>query len=87
MRLLGTNILIKPEIPEQPNSGILRSEIKKPDIDKGTVVLIGQGLPDEPMDVAIGDYIKFRNNAGIPIMHDGQPHLIVNQSDVQAILG
>lgn len=88
MRLLGTRILVKQDNPtNETASGIIISATKPEKPNRGTVVLTGSGLAEEPLEVKQGQYIQFRNNAGIPADFNGEPHLIMDQSDIQAVLG
>lgn len=87
MRLLGTRILVKKNEASatQTKSGILLLANEKEVEKVGEVVLTGPGLPDEKMEIKEGDTVRYTGN-GLNITHDGEDHIIINQSEVLAVL-
>lgn len=87
MRLIGTKILVKPDPADNvTESGIIISVKKAEKPNRGKIVLTGPGVKEEPMKVTEGKYIQYDSSKGIPVNHRGDDLLILNQSDIQAIL-
>ena len=53
---------------------------------QGTVIAVGSGKKDEPMELKVGDVILYGKYAGTEITVDGHDYLIMRQSDVVAVL-
>jgi len=88
MKLAGDFILVLPNPSEdKTQSGIWLPDQAKKKENRGTIVLVGTGLPDEPMDAKIGEYILHNSGVGLPIDYNGQEHLLMRQSDKIAELG
>jgi chaperonin GroES len=90
---LGARLLVKPTQQEKKtNSGIYIPDtvVEKP--TTGTIVDMGTGTPDEPMNkVKIGDLVMFGKHAGteINISNDNgenETHLIINLRDLYGII-
>jgi chaperonin GroES len=90
---LGARLLVKPTQEKKTTAGGLYI----PDTVKelpttGTIVDMGTGTPDEPMNkVKIGDLVMFGKHAGteINISNDkgeNEPHLIINLRDIYGII-
>lgn len=92
-KLLGNRILLKPEPdPVGQNSGN-RSRIWIPEIMRkekpafGTVVMLGTGKKIDP-EIRVGQRVRVDTKLGsVDVMHEGEPHRIVANADVQIILG
>ena len=89
---LGDKIVVKRTEPEsQTAGGIVLPESAKEKPQEGRVLSVGEGrmLPDgsraEPQ-VAEGDRVLFSSYAGHEIEIDGEEFLVMNESDVLAIL-
>ncbi|HBZ35620.1 MAG TPA: co-chaperone GroES, partial [Rikenellaceae bacterium] len=52
----------------------------------GTVIAVGSGKKDEPMELKVGDNVLYGKYAGTEITIDGKDYLMMRQSDVLAIL-
>lgn len=87
MELAGDLILVLPDKPEEKtSSGIFIPDTAKKKDNRGTVILVGPGLPDEPMLIKPGEYIIFNQGVGIPEEYNGEDHLIMRQTDKLAKL-
>jgi chaperonin GroES len=53
---------------------------------QGTVVAVGNGKADEPMELKVGDTILYGKYAGTEINFEGKDYLIMRQSDVVAVI-
>ena len=86
MQLTGNLILVKPDTHEEKTSSGLYIPKPSTPVNRGTIVLVGPGFPDEPMLAQVGEYILFQQQAGIPEIYDGEKHLIMKQNDKLAKL-
>ena len=81
---LGTRVLVRPlEAEERTRSGIYLPEIAKEKPQTGMVVAVGD---DETIKVAPDDKVLFAKYTGTEITIDGKPHLILENSDLLAIV-
>jgi chaperonin GroES len=87
MELAEDLILVLPDkTEEKTSSGIYLPDTVKKKENRGTVVLVGPGTSDEPMNVKVGEYILFKPHAGIEEEYNGETHLIMKQDDKLAKL-
>ncbi len=80
MKILGSNILIVPEYPEE--STIITTTVDKSPTGYGTVVVVGEDV----RGVNNGDKIFYNKNAGRFIGIDEEEHLLITETDVFIIL-
>jgi chaperonin GroES len=77
---------------EKTASGIIIPDtVSKEKPQKGKVVAVGSGRFDNngkkiPMDVAVGDVVLFTKYGPTEVKIDGKELLVLNQSDVLAVL-
>ncbi len=84
---LADRVLIEPKEAEvKTASGIFIPDTAKEKPQQGTVVAVGPGKADEPMEVKAGDVVIYGKYAGTEITVDEKKYLIVKQSDILAIL-
>jgi chaperonin GroES len=84
---LADRVLIEPVAAEQTTaSGIIIPDTAKEKPQKGKVVAVGSGKPDEPMTVKEGDVVLYGKYAGTEINVDGNDYLIMKESDILAIV-
>lgn len=84
---LADRVLIEPKEAEvKTASGIFIPDTAKEKPQQGTVVAVGPGKVDEPMEVKAGDVVIYGKYAGTEITVDDKKYLIVKQSDILAIL-
>ena len=89
---LRENILIKRvEEENRTAGGIILPDTAKEKPTEGKVIAIGEGrvTPDGkvlPMSIKVGDVVLFSKWTGTEIKVDGEPHLIVKEGDILAII-
>jgi chaperonin GroES len=84
---LGTRVLIEVVASEQRTaSGIIIPDTAKEKPQKGLVVAVGSGSEAEKMEVKVGDTVLYAKYAGTQIQEAGKEYLILNQSDILAIV-
>ena len=84
---LADRVLIEPKEAETKTaSGIFIPDTAKEKPQQGTVLAVGPGKKDEPMEVKVGDVDLFGKYAGTEVAVEEKKYLIVKQSDILAIL-
>ena len=84
---LADRVLIEPKEAETKTaSGIFIPDTAKEKPQQGTVIAVGPGKKDEPMEVRVGDVVLFGKYAGTEVAVEEKKYLIVKQSDILAIL-
>jgi chaperonin GroES len=92
IRPLGEKVLIKRlEAEEKTRGGIVLPDAAKEKPQKGTVIAIGDGkLLDDgtraAFQVKAGDTVLFGSYAGTEIKVDGETFMLMDESEVLAIL-
>ena len=92
VRPLGEKVLIKRlEAEEKTKGGIVLPDTAKEKPQKGTVLAVGDGkLLDDgtraKFQVAKGDKVLFSSYAGTEIKIDREEYMLMDESDVLAIL-
>ena len=92
IRPLGEKVLIKRlEAEETTAGGLVLPDTAKEKPQKGTVLAVGDGrqLKDGTRakpQVAKGDQVLFASYAGTEIKVDGEEYMLMDESDVLAIL-
>jgi chaperonin GroES len=84
---LADRVLVEPK-PEESitKSGLIIPDCAKEKPQKGTVVAVGTGKKDEPMTVKVGEEVLYGKYAGTEINIDGNPYLIMRESDIVAVI-
>ncbi len=82
---LGSRVLIKilEEGETKTASGIYVPETAKEKPQQGLVVAVSED-EDEEIPVEVGDKVLFAKYAGTEIKLDGEPHLLLDVSDILA---
>ncbi len=85
-------ILQRAEAEEKTAGGILLPESAKDKPKEGKIVAVGEGrVTDDgsrqPMNVKVGDRVLFSSYAGTEVKVHGEEYLIMNESDILAIIG
>lgn len=84
---LADRVLVEPKAAETKTaSGIFIPETAKEKPQQGTVVAVGGGKKDEPMELKVGDTVIYGKYSGTEISHEGKDYLMMRQSDIMAIL-
>jgi chaperonin GroES len=92
IRPLGEKVMVKRlEAEEKTKGGIVLPDTAKEKPQKGTVVAIGDGklLEDgkrAAFQVKRGDKVLFTSYAGAEIKLDGEEYLLMDESDILAVL-
>lgn len=87
IRPLADRVLIEPKEAElKTASGIYIPETAKEKPQQGTVVAVGWGKKDEPMEVKVGDVVLYGKYSGTEISVEGKNYLMMRQSDILAIM-
>lgn len=85
---LADRVLVEPAAAEEKTSGgIIIPDTAKEKPQKGTVVAVGTGTKDEPLQVKEGNSVLYGKYSGTEINIDGKDYLIMRESDIYAILG
>lgn len=71
---------------EKTASGIFIPDTAKEKPQKGKVLAVGNGKPDEPMTVKVGDTVLYGKYSGTEINVDGTDVLIMRESDIFAVV-
>ena len=84
---LADRVLIEPKEAETKTaSGIFIPDSAKEKPQQGTVLAVGPGKKDEPMEVKVGDVVLYGKYSGTEVAVEEKKYLIVKQSDILAIL-
>ena len=84
---LADSVVIEPAAAEQKTaSGIIIPDTAKEKPQQGTVIAVGPGKKDEPMEVKVGEVVLYGKYAGTEVTVEDKKYLIVKQSDILAIL-
>ncbi len=84
---LADRVLVQPmEAEEKTSSGIYIPDTAKEKPQKGTIIAVGPGTKDVPMEVKVGDVVLYGKYAGTEITIDGKDYLIMKQSDILAVI-
>ncbi len=87
VRPLADRVLVEAAPAEQKTSGgIIIPDTAKEKPQKGKIVAVGNGKPDEPMTVKKGDNVLYGKYSGTEITIDGKDYLIMKESDIFAIV-
>ena len=84
---LADRVLVQPAPAETKTAGgIIIPDTAKEKPMRGKVVAVGNGKPDEPMTVQVGDTVLYGKYAGTELSVDGTEYLIMRESDIYAII-
>jgi len=92
LKPLSNNVIVKPAKGEEmTKSGIVLPGSDKEKPEKGEVVAVGAGkLMDNgsvaSMSVKVGDQIMFKKYSPDEIKIDGADYLVLNESDIVAVI-
>mgnify|MGYP002405069320 FL=1 len=87
IRPLADRVVIEPKEAETKTaSGIFIPDSAKEKPQQGTVIAVGPGKKDEPMEVKVGDVVLYGKYSGTEVAVEEKKYLIVKQSDILAIL-
>ena len=90
-RPLHDRIVVKRIDAEQKTAGgIIIPDTAKEKPQQGEVIAVGPGRYEKdkrvPMDVKVGDKVLYGKYSGTEVTIDGEPYLILRESDVLAVI-
>ncbi len=84
---LADRVLVEPKAAETKTAGgLIIPDNAKEKPQEGTVLAVGPGKKDEPMEVKVGDKVLYGKYAGTEINAEGKSYMIMRQSDILAII-
>ena len=84
---LAERVLVEPKEAETKTaSGLFIPDTAKEKPQAGTVVAVGPGKKDEPMELKVGDKVLYGKYAGTELNVDGKIYIMMRQSDVMAVV-
>ncbi|MGN1046458.1 MAG: co-chaperone GroES [Candidatus Cryptobacteroides sp.] len=87
IRPLSDRVLVEPKEAETKTAaGLYIPDTAKEKPQQGTILAVGPGKKDEPMELKEGDVVLYGKYAGTEITVEGKNYLIMKQSDVLAVL-
>jgi len=87
IKTLADRVVVEPAAAEEKTaSGIIIPDTAKEKPQKGTVVAVGTGKPDEPLTVKNGDTVLYGKYSGTEITIEGNEYLLMRESDIFAIV-
>ena len=80
-------MVVPPAAAEETTAaGIIIPDTAKEKPQKGTIVAIGNGKPEEPLTVKVGDTVLYGKYSGTDVQIEGEEYLIMRESDIYAIV-
>ena len=92
LKPLGDRVIIKPvEAPEKTTGGIILPDTAKEKPQQGEVVAVGDGKVSNsgqkiPMNVKVKNKVLYGKYSGSEVDYEGETYLIMNESDIYAIV-
>ncbi len=84
---LADRVLVEPAAAETKTAGgLIIPDTAKEKPQKGKIIAVGNGKPEEPMTVKVGDSVLYGKYAGTEIQIEGKEYLIMRESDIYAII-
>jgi chaperonin GroES len=84
---LGDRVVVQPALAEAKTaSGIIIPDTAKEKPQRGEVVAIPAENKENPITVKVGDQVLYGKYAGTEINIDGNDYLIMNETDILAII-
>ena len=84
---LADRVLVEPAPAEEKTAGgIIIPDTAKEKPQRGKIVAVGNGKPDEPMTVKAGDTVLYGKYSGTELSLEGVDYLMMKESDILAII-
>jgi chaperonin GroES len=84
---LADRVIVEPAAAEERTAGgLIIPDTAKEKPQRGKVLAVGKGKPDEPMTVKVGDAVLYGKYAGTEITVEGKDYLIMREADIFAIV-
>ena len=84
--LLDKIVLKRTEAEETTKSGIVLPGQNKEKPQQAEVIAVGPGTKEIKMEVAVGDQVIYSKYSGTEVKLDNVEYIIVQQSDILAVL-
>ena len=82
---LADRVIVEPSAAEEKTAGgIIIPDTAKEKPQKGVVVAVGPGLPDQKMTLKKGDAVLYGKYSGTEISYEGKDYLILQEADIYA---
>ncbi len=82
-KVIAGKILVKPAAAEEKTaSGLYIPDSAKDKPLQGEVVLVGNALKDQNVEVKVGDVVMYGKYGGTELNIDGEDYLLISQSDI-----
>ena len=91
LKPIRDNIIVERAEAEEKKGGIIIPDSAKEKPKQGKVIAVGKGKRDDDgntvaMNVKKGDTVIFASYAGTDVEIDGEPYIIMSESDVLGIV-
>ncbi len=84
---LADRVLVEPAPAEEKTaSGIIIPDTAKEKPQRGSIVAVGTGKKDEPLNVKVGDQVLYGKYSGTEVTINGTDYLIMKESDIFGIV-
>ena len=84
---LADRVLVEPAAAEEKTAGgIIIPDTAQEKPQRGKIIAVGNGKPEEPLTVKEGDNVLYGKYAGTEINIEGNDYLIMRESDIFAIV-
>ena len=84
---LADRVLVEPMQAETKTaSGIIIPDNAKEKPQKGTVVAVGDGTADKPVQVKVGDVVLYGKYSGTELNIEGTDYLVMKNTDILGTL-
>ena len=84
---LADRVLVEPAQAEETTAGgIIIPDTAKEKPQRGKVIAVGNGKPEEPMTVKAGDTVLYGKYSGTELSFEGQDYLMMKESDILSII-
>jgi chaperonin GroES len=82
-KVIAGKVLVKPiEKPTQTTSGLFYIQSKADYQGEGEIVSIGESLPDEKIEVQVGDKVIYFKSPGIKVDINGESYTLIFHKDI-----
>jgi chaperonin GroES len=87
MKPINDRVVVKPAPADAKSSGgIIIPDTAKEKPQRGKVIAVGPGKPDQAMTVKKGDTVLYGKYAGQEINYQGEDFLIMREDDILVII-
>ena len=84
---LADRVLVEPAAAEEKTTGgLIIPDTAREKPQKGTVIAVGPGKPNEPLTVKVGDKVLYGKYGGTDLTLANQDYLMMRETDIYAII-